>query len=257
MDAYARRTPRDADRATPARSPPGCATPARSSSGPWSPVSLGDYAAGQTHVLPTAGAPCHSSGLTVRSFLQGRARDRLRPEALLRRWPTSSRRSPPPRTCPAHGAAVTDPTPASQQRGVRPARRPDQPLADLPLRPELVGEEPYGAPQLDVPVRAQRQREPVPAARRLGGRRDGGDPCRRGPVNRYPDREAARAARRAGGLPRPRTGRSTDIWAANGSNEVMTHAAAAFGGPGRTGAELHAHLLDVSRVRPQHRTATT
>ena len=38
--------------------------------GPWAPVSLGDYSAGSTHVLPTAGAACHSSGLSVRSFMR-------------------------------------------------------------------------------------------------------------------------------------------------------------------------------------------
>lgn len=38
--------------------------------GDFSPVSLGDYSAGSTHVLPTAGCACHSSGLTVRSFLR-------------------------------------------------------------------------------------------------------------------------------------------------------------------------------------------
>ena len=38
--------------------------------GPWAPVSLGDYAAGSTHVLPTAGAARHSSGLNVKSFLK-------------------------------------------------------------------------------------------------------------------------------------------------------------------------------------------
>jgi histidinol dehydrogenase len=36
--------------------------------GAFSPVSLGDYSAGSTHVLPTAGCACHSSGLNVRSF---------------------------------------------------------------------------------------------------------------------------------------------------------------------------------------------
>jgi histidinol dehydrogenase len=36
--------------------------------GPFSPVSLGDYAAGSNHVLPTAGCARHSSGLSVRSF---------------------------------------------------------------------------------------------------------------------------------------------------------------------------------------------
>jgi histidinol dehydrogenase len=38
--------------------------------GPYSPVSLGDYSAGSTHVLPTAGCACHSSGLNVKSFLK-------------------------------------------------------------------------------------------------------------------------------------------------------------------------------------------
>ncbi|HEX2705740.1 MAG TPA: histidinol dehydrogenase, partial [Candidatus Lustribacter sp.] len=39
--------------------------------GAYAPVSLGDYAAGSNHVLPTAGCACHSSGLSVQSFLRG------------------------------------------------------------------------------------------------------------------------------------------------------------------------------------------
>ncbi|MCA2212370.1 histidinol dehydrogenase [Jidongwangia harbinensis] len=39
--------------------------------GPWAPVSLGDYAAGSNHVLPTGGCARHSSGLSVQSFLRG------------------------------------------------------------------------------------------------------------------------------------------------------------------------------------------
>ncbi len=39
--------------------------------GPYAPVSLGDYCAGSNHVLPTAGCACHSSGLSVPSFLRG------------------------------------------------------------------------------------------------------------------------------------------------------------------------------------------
>lgn len=39
--------------------------------GPWAPVSLGDYLAGSNHVLPTGGCACHSSGLSVQSFLRG------------------------------------------------------------------------------------------------------------------------------------------------------------------------------------------
>ena len=38
--------------------------------GDHSPVSLGDYSAGSTHVLPTAGCACHGSGLNVRSFMR-------------------------------------------------------------------------------------------------------------------------------------------------------------------------------------------
>ena len=38
--------------------------------GSWSPVSLGDYSAGSTHVLPTAGCACFSSGLNVKSYLK-------------------------------------------------------------------------------------------------------------------------------------------------------------------------------------------
>ena len=39
--------------------------------GAFAPVSLGDYAAGSNHVLPTGGCACHSSGLSVQSFLRG------------------------------------------------------------------------------------------------------------------------------------------------------------------------------------------
>ncbi len=39
--------------------------------GRYAPVSLGDYAAGSNHVLPTGGCACHSSGLSVQSFLRG------------------------------------------------------------------------------------------------------------------------------------------------------------------------------------------
>lgn len=39
--------------------------------GPYAPVSLGDYCAGSNHILPTGGCACHSSGLSVQSFLRG------------------------------------------------------------------------------------------------------------------------------------------------------------------------------------------
>ena len=39
--------------------------------GRYTPVSLGDYSAGSNHVLPTGGCACHSSGLSVQTFLRG------------------------------------------------------------------------------------------------------------------------------------------------------------------------------------------
>ena len=66
--------------------------------GAWSPVSLGDYCAGSTHVLPTGGCACHSSGLNVKSFLKAVHQVSYTREALAevaRRW----RCSPTRRTC--------------------------------------------------------------------------------------------------------------------------------------------------------------
>ncbi|NYJ00999.1 histidinol-phosphate aminotransferase [Nocardioides thalensis] len=104
-----------------------------------------------------------------------------------------------------------------------------------PLREELRGIAPYGAPQLDVPVQLNVNENPygpspacvddiassvVEAARTL---------------NRYPDREfvALRAAL-ADYLSRDARVTPEMVWAANGSNEVMLQLLQAFGGPGRT-----------------------
>ena len=67
--------------------------------GPWSPVSLGDYCAGSTHVLPTAGCACHSSGLNVKSFLKAVHVINYSRRCAGRRWPARWRCSPKPRTC--------------------------------------------------------------------------------------------------------------------------------------------------------------
>ncbi len=105
--------------------------------------------------------------------------------------------------------------------------------AGLPLRPELAGIEPYGAPQLDVPVLLNVNENPYPPSAQVC---DAMAEAVRGvasSLNRYPDREAvalrqALAAYLGHGLDAQR------IWAANGSNEVMLHILQAFGGPGRT-----------------------
>lgn len=74
--------------------------------GSFSPVSLGDYSAGSTHVLPTAGCACHSSGLNVHSFRkQVHVIDYSR-EALLEVAGVVETFAAA-ENLPAHGAAVT------------------------------------------------------------------------------------------------------------------------------------------------------
>jgi histidinol-phosphate aminotransferase len=106
-------------------------------------------------------------------------------------------------------------------------------LADLPLRPELVGEEPYGAPQLEVPVRLNVNENPYAPSAAVRAEIATAAAAAASGLNRYPDREAtALRARLAAYL-----GHDLDvpnIWAANGSNEVMTHLLQAFAGPGRS-----------------------
>jgi histidinol-phosphate aminotransferase len=106
-------------------------------------------------------------------------------------------------------------------------------LDELPLRPELVGEVPYGAPQLDVPVCLNVNENPYPPSPAVVAEIATAVAQAAGVMNRYPDRDAlalrADLARYLGhGLA------AEQIWAANGSNEVMTHVLQAFGGPGRT-----------------------
>lgn len=111
--------------------------------------------------------------------------------------------------------------------------RADVTLAELPLRPELVGEEPYGAPQLDVPVCLNVNENPYPPSDRVRAQMAEAVVAAAGGVNRYPDREA----RRLRELLADYLGHGVTpemVWAANGSNEVMTHVLGAFGGPGRT-----------------------
>jgi histidinol-phosphate aminotransferase len=71
---------------------------------------------------------------------------------------------------------------------------------------------------------------------------------------RYPDREFTGLREDLAGT--SGTGLAADqIWAGNGSNEVLQHVLQAFGGPGRTAHELHADVRDVPAVLPwyEHR----
>jgi histidinol-phosphate aminotransferase len=101
-----------------------------------------------------------------------------------------------------------------------------------PMREELRGLEPYGAPQLDVPVLLNVNENPYPPSSAVVADIERSVAAAARDLNRYPDREflelrEALAAHLGHGLTPER------IWAANGSNEVMLHLLQAFGGPGR------------------------
>jgi histidinol-phosphate aminotransferase len=110
-------------------------------------------------------------------------------------------------------------------------------IEGLPLRPELRGRSPYGAPQVPAEHRLNTNENPYPLppelladlATALGTAAAG--------LNRYPDRDArALRADLAGYLSRT-SGEPIapdQVWAANGSNEVLQQILQAFGGAGRT-----------------------
>lgn len=107
----------------------------------------------------------------------------------------------------------------------------------LPLRDDLRGVTPYGAPQIDVAVRLNTNENPFPPSPELAQALGVAVADAATGLNRYPDREAwalreglARFLDRESGVQVP----PTQVWPANGSNEVMQHVFAAFGGPGRS-----------------------
>jgi histidinol-phosphate aminotransferase len=119
-----------------------------------------------------------------------------------------------------------------------------QPAAgDLPLREDLADLEPYGAPQLDVPVRLNTNENPYPPSARLTRAVTEAVAAVADGLNRYPDRDATELRNDLAGYlghglagqtltGQTLTGRQ--LWAANGSNEIIQQLLQAFGGPGRT-----------------------
>ncbi|MFT8704255.1 histidinol-phosphate transaminase [Bifidobacterium aquikefiricola] len=109
--------------------------------------------------------------------------------------------------------------------------------SSLPLRNDLVGEEPYGAPQLDVPVCLNVNENPYPlddeVADTIASRvREVAQT-----LNRYPDREHVRLRQAFCDYLAYESGTRLTVeqlWGANGSNEIMLQLFQAFGGPGRT-----------------------
>ncbi|MFF4649049.1 histidinol-phosphate transaminase [Streptomyces sp. NPDC001380] len=126
------------------------------------------------------------------------------------------------------------PTPATPTAA---APAPVTRIDDLPVRDELRGQSPYGAPQLDVPVRLNTNENPHPLPEPLVARiaERVAEAARN--LNRYPDRDAVELRTRLAAYLTRTGGHAVtreQVWAANGSNEVLQQLLQAFGGPGRT-----------------------
>jgi histidinol-phosphate aminotransferase len=110
-------------------------------------------------------------------------------------------------------------------------------LDDLPLRDNLRGKSPYGAPQLAVPVRLNTNENPHPPTQALiddvaASVRDAASD-----LHRYPDRDAVALRADLAAYLTTQTGvtlATENLWAANGSNEILQQLLQAFGGPGRS-----------------------
>ncbi|MDQ1746681.1 MAG: histidinol-phosphate aminotransferase [Frankiaceae bacterium] len=105
-------------------------------------------------------------------------------------------------------------------------------LDEMPIRDDLRGLSPYGAPQIDVPIRLNTNENPYPPPAELVADVAASVAAAASGLNRYPDREAvelraALAAYLGGGIA------VEQVWAANGSNEILQQLLMAFGGAGR------------------------
>jgi histidinol-phosphate aminotransferase len=104
---------------------------------------------------------------------------------------------------------------------------------DLPIRADLAGRRPYGAPQLDVPVRLNTNENPYPPSPAVVADIAAAAAGVAGSLNRYPDRDAVEL-RRALAVYLGHGLTAANTWAANGSNEIIQQVLQAFGGPGRS-----------------------
>ena len=109
-------------------------------------------------------------------------------------------------------------------------------LDELPVRDDLRGKTPYGAPQIADVIQLNVNENPYPPPGALVAdlQRALGEPGLS--LNRYPDRDAVELRTSLAGYLSERTGvplTMEQLWAANGSNEVLQQVLQAFGGPGR------------------------
>jgi histidinol-phosphate aminotransferase len=108
--------------------------------------------------------------------------------------------------------------------------------SDLPVRDDLKGKQPYGAPQLPQAVQLNVNENPHPPSPALVAalQRAVGEAATT--LNRYPDREAVALRTDLAAYLSRQTGvplTTEQLWAANGSNEVLQQVLQAFAGPGR------------------------
>jgi len=110
-------------------------------------------------------------------------------------------------------------------------------IDDLPIRDELRGKSPYGAPQLDVPVLLNTNENPYPLPEALVARIAERVAEAARTLNRYPDRDAVELREGLAAYLTRSTGHPVgrdQVWAANGSNEILQQLLQTFGGPGRS-----------------------
>ena len=110
-------------------------------------------------------------------------------------------------------------------------------VEDLPLREELRGKHAYGAPQLDVPVQLNTNENPYPPSQELVDDLVDAVAKLAPTLNRYPERDAVELRDELAAYVTRQTGVNVsrdNVWAANGSNEVLQQLLQAFGGPGRS-----------------------
>ncbi|WP_308259527.1 histidinol-phosphate transaminase [Pseudonocardia sp. H11422] len=109
-------------------------------------------------------------------------------------------------------------------------------LDALPLREDLRGKSPYGAPQLDVAVRLNTNENPYPPPPELVADVSAAAREVAADLHRYPDRDAVALRTDLAAYLTADTGvplTTANLWAANGSNEILQQVMQAFGGPGR------------------------
>lgn len=112
----------------------------------------------------------------------------------------------------------------------------DVALDDLPLRDDLRGRSPYGAPQLEVPVALNTNENPFPPPAALVDDVAAATREAAATLHRYPDRDHTALRAALADYLSTATGvalATGNVWAANGSNEILQQLLQAFGGPGR------------------------